>query len=130
MTITGNQKPHFVLDWGLFLGTCGDNYVIFFNFFISTSANIKSCRLITSRRPSIKSINHFYYFEVLRRLRESNTTILPQSPYSPDLVPPDFLFPKLKKRRFDIINDIKQKCLKELQKIFTRNNKNGITKIL
>lgn len=55
-------------------------------------------------------------------LAKTNTTIMPQPPYSPDLAPCDFfLFPKLKRpmkgRRFATIADIKSASLTELQSI-------------
>ena len=53
---------------------------------------------------------------------KSETTVLPQPPYSPDLVPADFfLFPKLKStlkgRRFDSIDAIKESSLEQLRAI-------------
>lgn len=53
---------------------------------------------------------------------KSETTVLPQPPYSPDLAPADFfLFPKLKStlkgRRFDSIDAIKESSLEQLRAI-------------
>ncbi|GAB1860480.1 Histone-lysine n-methyltransferase setmar-like protein [Camponotus japonicus] len=55
-------------------------------------------------------------------LAKTNTIIMPQPPYSPDLAPCDFfLFPKLKRpmkgRRFATIEEIKTASLKELEDI-------------
>ena len=55
-------------------------------------------------------------------LAKTNTTVMPQPPYSPDLAPSDFfLFPKLKKpmkgHRFSTIEEIKTASLKELKAI-------------
>ncbi len=53
---------------------------------------------------------------------KSETTVLPQPPYCPDLAPADFfLFPKLKftlkGRRFDSIDDIKKNSQEHLRDI-------------
>ena len=55
-------------------------------------------------------------------LAKTNTTVMPQPPYSPDLAPSDFfLFPEVKKpmkgHRFSTIEDIKTASLKELKAI-------------
>ena len=57
-------------------------------------------------------------------LAKTNTTVMPQPPYSPDLAPSDlFLFPELKKpmkgHRFSTIEEIKTASLKELKAIHT-----------
>jgi hypothetical protein len=53
-------------------------------------------------------------------LADTNTTVLPQPPYSPDLVPADFfLFPKLKStlkgRQFQTIQEIMENLQMELR---------------
>ena len=55
-------------------------------------------------------------------LAKTNTTVMPQPPYSPDLAPSDFfLFPKLKKpmkgHRFSTIEEIKTASLIELKAV-------------
>jgi len=58
-------------------------------------------------------------FLVHNFLAKNKMTVLPQPPYSPDLVPADlFLFPKLKStlkgRRFDTFDEIQKNSMKEL----------------
>ena len=58
-------------------------------------------------------------FLVLNVLANNNTAIMPQPPYSPDLVSCNFfMFPKLKRpmkgRRFATIEEIKTALLEEL----------------
>lgn len=55
-------------------------------------------------------------------LSNTNTVVVPQAPYSPDMAPCDyFLFPEMKKtlkgRRFDSIDAIKEESLKKLKDI-------------
>ena len=55
-------------------------------------------------------------------LANNNTVIIPQPPYSPELIPCDFfLFPKLKRpmkgRRFPTIEEIKTASLEEIKTI-------------
>ena len=71
-------------------------------------------------------------------LAKNNTVIMPQPPYSPDLVPCDFLlFPRLKRpmkgRRFATIEEIKTESLRELNDIprsASRIGKNAGTSVL
>jgi len=58
-------------------------------------------------------------FLVRNFLVKNKTTVVPQSPYSPDLAPANFfLFPKLKStlkgRRFDTFDKIQKNSMKEL----------------
>ena len=59
--------------------------------------------------------NQFHTLMLVREfLAKNKTIIMPQPPYSPDLVPADFfLFPKLKTptkgKRFTMIEEIKEK---------------------
>ncbi|EFN78101.1 Histone-lysine N-methyltransferase SETMAR, partial [Harpegnathos saltator] len=55
-------------------------------------------------------------------LSKNSTNVAPQAPYSPDMAPCDlFLFPLLKKplrgQRFESIEDMKEKSLRELKAV-------------
>ena len=55
-------------------------------------------------------------------LTKSETTVVPQPPYSPDLAPADFfLFPKwkssLKGRRFQTVEEIEENSIRDLRAI-------------
>ena len=58
---------------------------------------------------------------VLELLAKNNALVMPQLPYSPDLAPGFFLFPKLKRpmkgQRHATIEDIKTASKEELNKI-------------
>jgi transposase len=54
-------------------------------------------------------------------LAKQEAIVVPQPPYSPDLAPADFLFPKLKStlkgRQFQTVEEIKENSLQDLRAI-------------
>jgi len=51
-------------------------------------------------------------------LTKHETTVVAQPPYSPDLAPADFfLFPKLKSRRFQTVEEIEENSIRDLRAI-------------